>query len=75
MKIIGREEEINSIQVSLMNGKVLFIGGIDGIGKSSIVKQYAFDKGSEYTNIFYLQCSKNIESLIADDLIIPNMAV
>lgn len=75
LKIIGREEEINSIHVSLMNVKVLFIGGIDGIGKSSIVKQYAFDKGREYTNIFYLQCSKNIASLIADDLIIPNMGL
>jgi len=64
---VGRDEEMKRISESLADNRVLFITGIGGIGKSTLVRSYINSHKKNYDIIAYLEFESNIRSTFADD--------
>lgn len=64
---VGRENELKSISDSLANNRVLFINGIGGIGKSTLVHNYINSRKKSFDVIVYLEFESDIRSTFADD--------
>lgn len=64
---VGRENELKQISDSLKSNPVLFVTGIGGIGKSTIVRNFIVRNKSEYEVIVYLEYEGNIRRTFADD--------
>lgn len=64
---VGRENELKQIADSLKNNPVLFVTGIGGIGKSTLVRNYIVRNKSDYEVIVYLEYEGNIRRTFADD--------
>ena len=64
---VGRNEELKEISASLKENSVLFITGIGGIGKSSLVKNFIHRNRTDYDVIVYLEYTGTIISTFADD--------
>ncbi|MBR5090456.1 MAG: protein kinase [Ruminiclostridium sp.] len=65
---VGRESEMNSISEMLSVNRVLFINGIGGIGKSTLVRNYISSKTAEYDVIVYLEYENDLRFTFADDM-------
>ncbi len=65
---VGRDEELKQITEFLKNDRVLFITGVGGIGKSTLVKNYIKKNKAEYDIIVYLEFDGDIKHTFCDDL-------
>ena len=63
----GRESELADISECLKNGKVLFVTGIGGIGKSALVKAFIHANKTGYDTIIYLEFNGDIVHTFCDD--------
>lgn len=64
---VGRDAEIRQIAESLQKNNVLYITGIGGIGKSTLVKNYISRFQTEYDVITYLEYDGDIQQTFCDD--------
>lgn len=64
---VGRETELEDIKKSLQNHSLVFVSGIMGIGKSEIIKQYAYVNQNSYSNILYWQYDGSLISMICNE--------
>lgn len=67
-RIHGREHELCQMENLLRQNNIIFVGGIDGIGKTTLVKQYFYLHREEYNQILYLSYEKDFLHLFCDDL-------
>lgn len=65
---VGRDMEIRQIAESLQANPVLYITGIGGIGKSTLVKNYISHNKAEYDVIVYLEYDGDIQHTFCDDM-------
>ena len=66
-KLVGRETELEQIYNYLQDNNSLFVTGMGGIGKSSLVRKYVFNHKNEYDNCLYLYYQRTAIELIVDD--------
>lgn len=64
---IGRERELSEISRYIESSKVLFINGIGGIGKSTLVRKFMRDNRAEYDVMLYAEYDGDIKRTFADD--------
>lgn len=65
---VGRDSEIRQIADSLQKNNALYITGIGGIGKSTLVKNYIARYRTEYDIIAYLEYDGDIQHTFCDDM-------
>lgn len=65
---VGRDGELKAISESLKDNRVLFITGIDGIGKSTLVRNFIDRNKSEYDVIVYLEYEGDFIRSFTDDM-------
>lgn len=65
---VGRDTEIRQITESLSHNPVLYITGIGGIGKSTLIKNYISRYKTEYDVIVYLEYDGDIQHTFSDDM-------
>lgn len=61
---IGREEQLTNIKRRLSRENVLFITGVKGVGKTSLVLEYAKRAGNIYKNCIYLNGKNGFRSAV-----------
>ena len=67
--VIGREKECREIEKWCSgNSKLLFVTGMGGIGKSTIVRKFASDNKERFDNLIYIQYKDNIIETVTDDM-------
>lgn len=71
---IGRETIISEISDSLKINSTLFVTGVGGIGKSTVVKQFFFQNSSMYDIALYLEYDGNIKSTFTNQININTFA-
>ena len=71
---IGRETIISEISDSLKTNSTLFVTGVGGIGKSTVVKQFFFQNSSMYDIALYLEYDGNIKSTFTNQININTFA-
>lgn len=64
---VGRETELEEIHERLHSSPVLCLYGIDGIGKSELMKQYAMKYKQEYESIIFAPYIDKVECVFCDD--------
>ena len=65
---VGRVSELRQISENLARDTVLFVTGIGGIGKSTLVKNYIARYRTEYDVVVYLEFDGDIMRTFCDDL-------
>ena len=65
---VGRDTEIRQIAESLQSNHVLYLTGVGGIGKTTLVKNYIARYRTEYDVIAYLEYDGNIQHTFCDDM-------
>lgn len=65
---VGREKELREIKTLLAANHILFICGIGGIGKSTLVRNYCTRNSENYDIIIYLQYTDSLQSAFTDDV-------
>jgi serine/threonine protein kinase len=65
---VGRDTEIRQIAESLQKNNALYITGIGGIGKTTLVKNYIARYRTEYDVITYLEYDGDIQHTFCDDM-------
>ncbi|MBP5605760.1 MAG: serine/threonine protein kinase [Ruminiclostridium sp.] len=65
---VGRDEEMKRMSDSLADKRGLFITGIGGIGKSTLVRNFINRQKTNYDVIAYLEYTGAIKSTFTDDL-------
>lgn len=65
---VGRDTEIRQIAESLQRGRVLYLMGVGGIGKTTLVKNYISRYRTEYDVIAYLEYDGDIQHTFCDDM-------
>ncbi len=66
--VVGREGDCTVLSKWYQSGeKVLFVSGMGGIGKSTIVRKFLVDHGDIIDNIVYLQYKHSLLETIVDD--------
>lgn len=63
---VGRKQEEKICSRKLNDQKILFVGGIAGIGKSEFAKYFADKNRKKYTNIIYIYYSGNLKQDITN---------
>ncbi|MCM1191498.1 MAG: tetratricopeptide repeat protein [Acetatifactor muris] len=64
---VGREAELEEIHERLHSNPVLCLYGIDGIGKSELMKQYAVKYKQEYESVIFAPYADDIRCVFGDD--------
>ena len=72
---VGRDTEIRQIVESLQKNNVLYITGIGGIGKTTLVKNYISRYRTEYDIIAYLEYDGDFQHTFCDDMQLQISAV
>lgn len=68
-KVIGRDWECRQIENWCSKaGRLLFVTGMGGIGKSTIVRKFASENREKFDNLIYMQCQNSIAETITDDV-------
>lgn len=68
-KVIGREKECKQIENWCFGAsRLLFVTGMGGIGKSTIVRKFASENREKFDNLIYMQCRNSIVETITDDV-------
>ncbi len=65
---VGRDREIRQIAESLQRNHVLYITGVGGIGKTTLVKNYIARNRTEYDVIAYLEYDGDFQHTFCDDM-------
>ena len=66
--VVGREKECASLAKWYNSDeKIIFVTGMGGIGKSTIVRKFASDNADSFDSIIYVQYRNSICETIADD--------
>lgn len=65
---VGRDAEIRQITECLQSSRVLYLTGIGGIGKTTLVKNYIARYRTEYEVIAYLEYDGDILHTFCDDM-------
>jgi len=66
--VIGRQEEINSlIKWSQSDSRCMFVSGMGGIGKSTIVRKFLNQVSNDFDSIIYLYFNESLCSTLTDD--------
>ena len=65
---VGRSSEIRQTAEILQSSHVLYITGIGGIGKSSLIKNYILKYRTEYDVVAYLEYDGDIKHTFCDDM-------
>ena len=65
---VGRDTEIRQIAESLQSNHVLYLTGVGGIGKTTLVKNYISRYRTEYDVIAYLEYDGDIQHTFCDDM-------
>lgn len=65
---VGRDAEIRQIAESLQSNHVLYLTGVGGIGKTTLVKNYIARNRTEYEVIAYLEYDGDIQHTFCDDM-------
>ncbi len=65
---VGRDAEIRQIAECLQSSRVLYLTGIGGIGKTTLVKNYIARYRTEYEVIAYLEYDGDILHTFCDDM-------
>lgn len=67
--VIGRSKECNQL-LEWYKGKepLIFVTGMGGIGKSTLVRKFICDYREEFENVVYLQFGDSVCNTITDDL-------
>lgn len=65
---VGREDEMKEIAEALHLNPVLYVTGIGGIGKSTLVRNYISRNKTEYDVIVYLEFEGDIVRTVTDDM-------
>ena len=65
---VGRDAEIRQIAESLQSNHVLYLTGVGGIGKTTLVKNYIARNRTEYDVIAYLEYDGDIQHTFCDDM-------
>ncbi len=68
--VLGREDELQQIDdfVENSSNNCLFITGIGGIGKSSLVRKYLTTRYKKFDTVLYMQFEDTMEKTISNDL-------
>lgn len=67
--VIGREQELQAIEAWWKDEQtLLFVTGMGGIGKSTLVRKFATEHRNQYDTILYLKYHNNITETITDDV-------
>lgn len=67
--VIGREKECHEIEKWCSGNKnLLFVTGMGGIGKSTIVRKFASENKEKFDNLIYLQYRDSIAESLTDDV-------
>lgn len=64
---VGREREMREIEEHLAKEHILFVCGIGGIGKSTLVQNFCAQNVGNYDLIIYLSCAAGLQSAFIDD--------
>lgn len=64
---VGRENELEALSESLKKSRTLFVTGIGGIGKSTLVKNYIDRSRERYEVIVYLESEGDFVRTFCDD--------
>lgn len=67
---VGRDAELKKIAESLQNDRVLYVTGIGGIGKSTLIKNFIVRYRTEYEVIVYLEYDGNNQHTFCDDMLL-----
>ena len=68
-RVIGREWECQQIENWCSRvGQLLFVTGMGGIGKSTIVRKFASENREKFDNLIYMQYRDSIVETITDDV-------
>lgn len=68
-KVIGRDWECRQIENWCSKAdRLLFVTGMGGIGKSTIVRKFASENREKFDNLIYMQCQNSIAETITDDV-------
>lgn len=65
---VGRDTELKAISENLKNNPVMFLTGVGGIGKSTLVKNYITNCASDHDVIVYLEYDGDILHTFCDDM-------
>lgn len=67
--LVGREAELEALDAWMNRGETncLFLTGMGGIGKSSLVKKYIADNRSRFDAVLYLYYNGSVRKMITDD--------
>lgn len=63
----GRDDEITKISELLQKNHILYITGVGGIGKSSLIKNYISQYRAQYDIIVYLEYNGSFRRTFCDD--------
>ena len=65
---IGRNEELKKMAQNLQNNRVLYVTGVGGIGKTTLLKNYISKFRTNYDIISYLEYDGDIVHTFCDDM-------
>ena len=65
---VGRETELKDIAESLSHNPVLYVTGVGGIGKSTLIKNYISRHKTDYDVITYLEYDGDFKHTLCDDM-------
>lgn len=65
---VGRETEMKAISEQLNRNPVLYVTGIGGIGKSTLIRNYLHRSKSEYDVLVYLEFDGDFKRTFCDDM-------
>ncbi len=61
---VGREKELEEVHTRLKENNVLVLGGVGGIGKTALAKQYAHRYNAEYDIRMFASCTGTIMDMV-----------
>lgn len=64
---VGREQEMQDLEQLLDEYRTVFVYGVGGIGKSTLVRSYIHAKKGEYDVIVYLESESDFRATFAND--------
>lgn len=64
---VGREEELKALSEKIETSRIVFLTGVGGIGKSTLVRNYIEHNAEKYDDVIYLEYNKSIIETFIDD--------